>query len=39
MPNPFLTIKPTVTELNFEINRVELYIVLKGKRTILLSYM
>jgi len=37
--NPFLTWKPTVTEVDFEINRIELYIVLMGKRTFLLLFM
>ena len=30
--------KPTVTELNFEIITIELYIVLTGKRTFLLVF-
>jgi len=35
----FSTRKPTVTELNFEIITIELYIVLMGKRTFLLVFM
>jgi len=38
-PNPFYTRKPIVTELNFEINSIKLYIVLEGKHTFLLLFM
>jgi len=38
MPNPFLTRKHTVTELNFEINRIEFYVVIMGKRTYFLLF-
>jgi len=35
----FFTRKPAITELNFEVNRIEVYIVLMGKHTFLLLFM
>ena len=37
-PNPSLTREPTIIELHFELNRIESYIVLMGKRTYFFTF-